>query len=409
MNDAENLTRLLGHLPPEVFHEFMADEFSLSMPELNTKQTKREQRKQMADVLSALSVGERQHLEEVAERIVLLSDVTGQDVIDGLKDDIRDEADRATLAAIPNQYQRALWLFIHHPALFEEALNARQADLFRQNATCYSGFIAPAHLTLQDDEVTKTEFHQRVAQHLICADAAVAIQIFARLRPDTQTGEDVALYQISIHHNRPPEIIDCVQASELVPQEVIRAVTSHITYEPTNGHLEVLSKDTAGREALARIVADTLLKSPITGEKIPLKQYDYQSLAAPRNFNLSGEPVALVKVVELGYSANNGQSLRVKIASKDLDDIYMAAQSLIGPTFDFRDHPLNYAKLSIKLKKVGKGRARTITVILRDDNKCNIKTKGEKDRALCDRLLVKWHLLKDINHVVETALDAVAA
>lgn len=107
------------------------------------------------------------------------------------------------------------------------------------------------------------------------------------------------LYQISIHHNRPPEIIDCVQSSELVPQEVIRAVSSHITYEPANGHLEVLSKDTGGREALARIVADGLLQSPITGEKIPIKQYDYQSLAAPRAFDLTGENVASVKVFYL--------------------------------------------------------------------------------------------------------------
>jgi hypothetical protein len=70
-------------------------------------------------------------------------------------------------------------------------------------------------------------------------------------------------------------------------------------YEPANGHLEVLSKDTDGREALARIVADSLLKSPITGDKIPLKQYDYQSLAAPRSFDLTGEDVASVKVIEL--------------------------------------------------------------------------------------------------------------
>ena len=156
-------------------------------------------------------------------------------------------------------------------------------------------------------------------------------------------------------------------------------------------------------------MADTLLQSPITGEKIPLKQYDYQSLAALRNFDLSGEPVAFVKVVELGYAAGNGRSLLVKIWAKDVDDIYAAARSLIGPAFDFRDHHLNYAKLSIKLKKVGKDRARTITVILRDDNKCNIKTKREKDRALCDRLLAKWHLVKEIGHVVEAPADTVAA
>jgi hypothetical protein len=39
-----------------------------------------------------------------------------------------------------------------------------------------------------------------------------------------------------------------------------------------------------------------------------------------------------------------------------------------------------------------------VTVVLRGDNQCNIKTKREKDRALCDRLLVKWQLLQDLMH-----------
>ena len=139
MNDAENLSKLLGHLPPAVFREFMAEEFSLAMPDLDAKKPKKEQREQMEAVLSAL--GERQRIEEAAERIVLLSDGAGQDVIDGFKDDIFDDDAREAFAVIPNQYQRALWLHINEPVIFEEALNARQADVFRQSASCYSGFI----------------------------------------------------------------------------------------------------------------------------------------------------------------------------------------------------------------------------------------------------------------------------
>ena len=409
MNDAENLSKLLGHLPPAVFREFMVDEFGLAMPDVDAKKPKKDQREAMEAVLSALSVSERQRIEEVAERIVLLSDGAGQDVVDGFKDDIFDDAAREAFVAIPNQYERALWLHLHEPALFEEALNARQADVFRQSASCYSGYVAPKDLTVLDDATARQAFHQAVAQHLGCAADTVAVQVFKRLRPDTLTGEDVDLYQVSVHHNRPPEIIDRVQASELVPQEVIRAVSSHITYEPANGHLEVLSKDTDGREALARIVADSLLQSPITGDKIPLKQYDYQSLAAPRNFDLSGEDVASVKVIELGYTLANHRSLLVKIWSKDVDDIYTAARSLISLSFDFRNHHLNYAKLSIRIKKVGKERARTIAVILRDDNKCNVKTKREKDRALCDRLLAKWKLVKEITDVAKEPVDALVA
>lgn len=409
MVDAENLSKLLGHLAPAVFREFMVDEFALAMPELDKKQGKQEQRAGMEAVLADIGVSQRQKIEEVAERIVLLSDGAGQDVIEGISQDIFGDENKAAFTAIPNQYERALWLHRYEPALFEESMNARQADVFRQSITCYSGYVAPKDLTVLEDATARTEFHRAVSQQLGCAIDAVAVQVFKRLRPDTQTGEDVDLYQVSVHHNRPPEIIDCVQASALVPQEVIRAVSSHITYEPANGHLEVLSKDTDGREALARIMADSLLHSPITGDKIPLKQYEYQSLAAPRNFDVTDEPVESVKVVELGYTSANHRSLLVKIWSKDVDDIYTAARSLISPSFDFRHHQINYAKLSIRVRKVGKERARTISVILREDNKCNVKTKREKDRALCDRLLAKWHLVKEINDVSEELEDALVA
>lgn len=48
-------------------------------------------------------------------------------------------------------------------------------------------------------------------------------------------------------------------------------------------------------------------------------------------------------------------------------------------------------------------------MILRDDNKFNIKTKREKDRALCDSLLAKWQLVKEISDVAEEPVDALAA
>ncbi|MCL6455368.1 MAG: hypothetical protein I4O36_01000 [Ralstonia pickettii] len=410
MIDAENLAKLLSHLKPERLRRFLGDEFVLELPELDTHQTKTEQRKALEAELSELPLSHRQAIEEVAEKIILLTDGPGQDVVEGFRVDVFDDAARAAFDAQRDQYERALWLYENDEVVFKGALDARQADVFRQNMSCYSGFVAPKHLQMITDESARLSFHDSVAEHLGCPRENVAVQVFKRLRPDTHSGEDVELYQISVHHNRPPEIVDCVQASELVAQNVIRAVSSHITYEPTNGHLEVLSKETDGREALARIVADALLHSPFSGEKIPLKCYDYQSLAAPRNFDVSGEDlVASVKVTELGYADDNHRSLLVKIWAKDPTDIYDTARVLIGPTFDFRDHHLNYARLSIRLKKNGKERARTLAVVLRDDNKCNIKTKREKDRALCDRLLARWGLVKEIGDGSDDSLDALAA
>lgn len=406
MNDAENLCKLLTHLPPGVFHTFMVREFGVALPDLDSRLGKRKQRESMESVLSAMDIRSRQRIEETAERIVLLSDGPGQDVIDGISRDVFDDQERAVFAALRNQYERALWLYEHKSALFETAINGRQADVFKQSSSCHSGFLVPKNLCVLEDDQARQAFHQAMAEYLGCENSAVAVQVFKRIHPDSQTGEDVELYQVSVHHNRPPEFVESVQDSELVPQEVVRAVSLHITYEPPHGFLEVLSKGSDGREAIAVMVADLLLKSPITGEKIPIKQYDYQSLAAPRSLDISGDNVDSVKVTELGYSTANHRSMLVKIWSRDADDIYVAARELITPTFDFRHHRLNYVKLSIRVKKDGKDRARTIYVILREDNQCNIKSKREKDRALCDRLLAKWKLVKEIGHA---PVEAVAA
>ena len=410
MNDAENLSKLLNHLPPACFRSFLTDEFGLEMPELDNKESKKNQRAAMEAALTSINMSKRQSIEEIAEEIILLSDGPGQDVIDGLRQELFDDKARAEFSAIRSQYERSVWLYLNERELFKEGLNARQADVFRQSLSCYSGYVAPKGLAVLDDAVSRQAFHEAIARQYGCQVDEVAVQIFKRIRPDTQTGEDVDLYQVSVYHNRPPEIVDCVRESELVQQEVVRAVTSHITYEPVNGHLEVLSKFTDGREALASIAAAYILLSPITGEKIPIKQYNYQSLNTPRYFELDGESaVASVKVVELGYTSSNLRSLTIKIAAKDADDIHTAASALISPTFSFAGRHLTYAKLSIRLKKIGTDRARSITVILRDENKCNIKTKREKDRVLCDRLLVKWNLVKDISDVENDPLYPIAA
>lgn len=404
MDDAPSLLRLTTRLLPGSCREFLQHAAAIEWPTPAAQASRKEHLNAVAHAVRTLPPGERRRLDEQAEQILWLTDGPGQDVVLGLSQQLQGQPACAQIASAPNQYERALALFLGAPATFEEALSAREADTLRQSASCYSGFIAPAGLALQQDAVSLQAFHRAVAQAFGCALEDVAVQVFKRLRPDTVSGDEVTMYQVSVHHNCPPEIIDRVRASELITQDIVRAASSHITYEPDNGHLEVLSRSAHRRETLARIVADDLLKSPIGGERIALKQYDYQSLAAPRNFDLTGEAgeaVEAVKVVELGYSTGLKRSLRVKIGSRDFDDIYGAARSLVSQSFDFRQHRLNYAKLSIRLRKVGKERSRTLAVVLRDDNKCNVKTQRERDRALCDRLLAKWNLVRKVGQVGE--------
>ena len=57
MIDAENLTRLLGHLPPKTFHELVVESFRVPLAALDEKQNKTEQRAAMSEQLLALPIG----------------------------------------------------------------------------------------------------------------------------------------------------------------------------------------------------------------------------------------------------------------------------------------------------------------------------------------------------------------
>ncbi|BCO30078.1 hypothetical protein TspCOW1_01810 [Thiohalobacter sp. COW1] len=396
MNDAENLSKMLNHVQPDYFRKFIAEHFQVELQEIDPKKGKREIRAGFADTLSSLPVAERQKMEELAEKIVLLTDGPGQDAVDSVRyEHFTEAAQQEAFEKLGNQYDRSLWLFGEDLRLFNEAIDARSAAVFRQSASCYSGFIGPKDLVLREDTASVDTFHEKVAEQFKCPKDQVAVQVFRRLHPDSQTGDDVALYQVSIHYNLAPEAVECVKDSQLDSQQVTRAVSSFITYEPDNGNLEVLSKDGNGREALARLAADHLLRSSITGERIPLKRYDYQCLATPFQFDIQGENVDWARVTQLGYT-KSGRSMILKIGIKDPDDIYQASRDMVTADFKFSRHVITFAQISLKIRKQSGERARTVHIVLRGENGCNIKTKREKDRVLCDHLLEKWGIVREI-------------
>ncbi|HRH77229.1 MAG TPA: hypothetical protein PK129_07765 [Cellvibrionaceae bacterium] len=242
MNDAEYLTQLLGYLPPPIFRAFLQNEFNYSLPLLDDKTPYKQQRNAFFTALSQLESSCRQHMDDSAESIIVLSDECGQRVLEGFARDLCDESRFHALTTLPDQYQRALWLYTHERALFNEALQTRQADIVRTNITCYSGFKAPKNAPVLDDIEAREMLQNEVARYLECPAAGVAVQIFKRLRSDGEASQAVDIVHIRIYHNTHPILVDCVHNGELVSRRVNRAELSHITYEPANGHLEVTTQ-----------------------------------------------------------------------------------------------------------------------------------------------------------------------
>ncbi|HNG61407.1 MAG TPA: hypothetical protein PKZ52_16410 [Cellvibrionaceae bacterium] len=423
VNDAEYVHTLLGYLPPALFHNFVVTEFKCSLPPCDKTQSTKHRRQMLRAAISQLDFHTRQQINTIAETIILLSDDIGHTVLDGFAFDYCEPACYQFFTTLPDQYQRSLWVFTHHRRLFDEALHARQMDIVRQHVICYSGFTAPRHLSAVDTHESRHTLQREVAAHLGCPVSSVAVEMTQQVRPTDTPACTADIVHIRIYHNARRMLMDCVRKGERVSRRIIRAETTHIIYEPAKGHIEVGSTTAIHRDFLAHLVLRVALQAdesarqnsiteakndPAT-ELTPIRFYDYQRLSTPCVFDLSEEPIAHTKVIELGYCDAANRTFLMKINYLDAEDIYTASKSLINPLFDFSQYQLNYAKLAVRVRHTNPAQERTISIVLRGDNECNIKSKHNQDRALCDRLLHKWHLIKDRKQRASSAHDFVAA
>lgn len=406
MNDAENLHKLLSGANPALFRVVVNEMFGLSLPDCKQSDGKRKIRGSFSEVLAFLPVSQRLEIDAWAEQINTLTDGPGKDAIKSVRIEQLPEEQHELFDQIGNQYDRSLWLNVNAPSLFNEAINIRYVYVFRQSTACCSGFVGPKQLPIKAHQGAIESFRKKVANHFHCSDDQVAVDIFQRMNPSAESEQDISLYQINIHHNLAPEAVECVKQKQLDSEQVTRAASTFVTYEPSTGHIDVYSKDPKGRDLLACSAADCLLESPIDGERIQLKQYSYQFLGSPYNLDIGGEAIEWVKVTRLGY-AKGPRVLDYRIGTRNTEDIHKSAAQDIHPQFSFSSHRLTMAYITVRIRKQPGERARTVNIVLRGDNGCNIKTKREKDRILCDRLLYKWGIVREVgNDCAAAANDA---
>ena len=381
-----SLFKLLSHLPPARFSGWITATTGETAP-ADLPIAVRPVRSLLRGWLESFDALTLDRLEHFAERILLLSDRLGCEVLSGLRCALTDDA-RAQFEAQTDQYQRALWLSEYDATCFEQALEARDAEAMRAKVRFWTGFLAPAGLNALHDATSRSQLTVRMAELLGLSPDHVAIQVFLRNRGISR------LIQISVHYNRPSELFDHVIEGELTHTTLVRALAAYVTYEPESGHLEVLSPTAEHREGIARGVADTLLKCAFDVAPLPLKHFDYQVLAKPLELDLRAAPEVMSAVVSsLGYRSFRRQ-LNFAIPATEKLSIHAAASQSIQQHFVFAEHSLNAAKIRLRLRPTRDSRARTITIQLADTHRCNTKSMRDADRALCDRLLAQWHLVR---------------
>ena len=231
-----------------------------------------------------------------AERVTKMADEAGQNALFGVI------ADRATLDALGNAHDRALWMFLNDPAGFLHAEEARFTDE-RRRGRMWDGFIGEPNGVLSRDAGAVEAFETAIRKRF--ASNNVHVDIFDRQRP-TFAGEDCELVQIVVYREGlPDDDLAFDEYGKLIRRPRRPVFEAAMTYEPETGVIEVVANDRESREDMVRFLARDLLGIEFQQERLPFRQYDLSVLLRPFDFptdpsdGVAGVEVRLLRLMPI--------------------------------------------------------------------------------------------------------------
>lgn len=327
------------------------------------------------------------------ERIQEMTDEAGQWAI------LHVSADKKRLEEFGSPYERALWLFMADQALFRKAEETRYADTRRQGRM-WSGFVGPRNMTVSQDPEDCRQFEERVR---LTFDARNAhLDVFERFR----TGGDGNLsrvVQAVVYREGLPDaklVFNAVGDLEMYSYRPVYEVS--IVYEPGTGIIEVVAQGTENRARIARLFAEIILRQGILGMRIPLRQYDLSQLLQPYDFPSDpNDGIEAVKILRMSlrYKESAKPHLALIANWEERETVYDYARASLIFAQDLREeYDLAEAIFSVRMRPTRRssGRRRTINVGISLPNGCNLKSKTEQERMICEKYLQRWGLVKEV-------------
>lgn len=398
MKDMENFTRLANKAQPSLLHAWLKD-FEIPAPPSDEAEIK-PWRNSLQEAIHEFDNVRRANIEGVAERIVVLADRAGQEAIVSLREIIPDIEE---LDAQPDAFNRSLWLFVKAPQRFAESEDSRFAIEYRMSPRLYSGFEGPADQPIQLNQARLDVLKEKVRDTL-GIQGAILIEHFVR-SAFSDDDDDVSLHHITVAYNAEQNSYEHIVDNQIETTFYVPAEKVHLTYEPKRGTIEIYSSSVhSARRDLARVFADTVLQREIEGEPIQLREFDLESLASPREFPVSDEPVTgvklqLIKFRQDGYRSDDkgkkrpiDNTLAIQVDRHDSRSIFEVARDEFQLS-DFSSLVVKQVKIAIHLAKQPGQRARSIPVTITAPNNCSNSGLTENDRQLRDRLLESWGIL----------------
>ncbi|MBF0179955.1 MAG: hypothetical protein HQM03_08025 [Magnetococcales bacterium] len=326
-----------------------------------------------------------------AERFVEMADDLGQEAMQSVVIDRKGFVEQESAIA------RGIWLHLHEPESFRRAVEIRHADRYRLGRT-WDGFVGPKRVAVSADPEHRREFGEWIKNWF--RSPQVKVEVYERIRPKHKGGKS-RLVQVVVYREGLPDSILEFENGDLARRHLRPVHEFSLTYEADSGVIEVIAQDRASREEMARAFANTLLRQEIASTRVPLREFDLRPLMSPHAFATDPEDgVKGVEVISLTL-----QPMLDGAEQITFDADRQTGRSLYERLFEwFREHnPLTTgfriqkAILSVRFyPDAGFGRGKTVPVKLSLPNGCNLKSKTEKERLVCEKYLPLWGLVREV-------------
>lgn len=411
MKDMENFSRLVQKTKKEtlpLLQRYIEKCDAATAAGIDWSQSIEKVREAIVAAMTTVVGHTRKKFEDRAERIYLMSKEVGHEAVRSLGKGLVIPGKNV----LPDGISRMLWLYLEMGTAFSDAEEARYAIEHRLSPKIYSGFSGPKNLALNVTDESKQLFAGKMATLMGVEPKDIAISDFTRseyaVAEDDEDGtEDVVLYQFSAAVNSDAESFDTVRDGVVETEYFVPCEKIRMTYEPASGAIEVYAPNLGMRRDVARAFADTIMKTEIKGETIPLKDYDLESFRKPRTFPANGENIGPVRVtqikVERRHEIGGGEASAKKTVYNGLDirihrnesrSVWAVALSDFNIA-DLTPYDVKQVRLVIQIPKQGDRRAHGLTVLITAPNGCSNGNMSNEERELRDRLLAHWQILNE--------------
>jgi len=348
---------------------------------------------------SLLCIGESVTGEELAllksdaERVNALTDELGQNI---LKHSVKDDEIK-DYYQLKNEHDRALWLFLKDSQRFRQVEDCWYTDTGR-NGRMWDAFIGPQEVEVSKDDNDIAAFKNKILE-LFRADGKIQVDIYERIRAEGENNQ-IDLIQVMVYREDLPSTQLAFEEENLVSKIVRPVKEVALTYEPKRGYIEVVVEGKENRKSIPKIFSEILLKSPIEGEKIPLKRYNIQSLLKERTLSFdTADGIESVDITMLKVSRPNSyNTVTLDVATKEESSIYEISKEYFGDNDPLKSgFKLKQVRISIKFMPDDESsRGKILHVKIREPNGCDLKSKSQKEKLIGDKYLEKWGLVEII-------------